>query len=339
MNRRELLRVFQNGNTCCCMSKRRFATLTKSVSANNNVINVSNEIRMNKIITGFHIYNTNCTSGNGNKIMSMQMQHRMLSSSASATMNNNNNNKRQNNANDQQPLVNEYVIRFLLQSKHKNKKGYASASTLTADTLQVRLLIDETLFQSYQAQLSSSANASSSLSAKNDYNTETDNYNDKTKKSNQQSTTELVSLSQAINIATICGVDLVGISLQQEIPVLRAVDFSKFLYEQSLKLNKQKKSIHKNMKSNKEFTFRAGIDPNDLERKANNMISYLQKGHSCQIVITSKRRNLIMDQDVIQNTLERIQFHVGEYGNPQGILKTNPNGNRGTLLFQPKSKK
>ena len=45
------------------------------------------------------------------------------------------------------------------------------------------------------------------------------------------------------------------------------------------------------------------------------------------------------DSDVITTTLNRVKEIVGENGAPQGNLKVNPYGNRGSLLFQPKSKK
>jgi len=224
-------------------------------------------------------------------------------------------NKRQHKNKQQQYMVNEHLIRVLMHKKNGPPPN--------ADTLMVRLLVDE-------AQLS--------LSKQSDSENECKNENEQ-KRNNHQTSTNLVSLSEAINISTNLDVDLVGISLQQSTPVLRAVDYSKFLYEQSLKQSKMNKKSAKNMKSNKEFTFRAGIDENDLERKLNNMISYLQKGHSCLVIMTSNRRNLLEDQNIISTTLERIQSYVGEHGNPQGQLKTNPIGNRGSILFQPKSKK
>ena len=45
------------------------------------------------------------------------------------------------------------------------------------------------------------------------------------------------------------------------------------------------------------------------------------------------------DKDVITTTLNRIQEIVDDIGSPQGKLKVNPYGNRGSILFQPKSRK
>lgn len=84
---------------------------------------------------------------------------------------------------------------------------------------------------------------------------------------------------------------------------------------------------------------KAGIDDSDLNRKVQNMISYLQKGHPCQVAITSNRRNLRQDSNAVVTTLDRVCELVGENGTQQGVMKKNTFGSRGSLLFQPNSKK
>lgn len=138
------------------------------------------------------------------------------------------------------------------------------------------------------------------------------------------------------------GKDLVGVNLEQDIPVVRCVDYNKFLYEQNKKGSDKKgggSGATGGKKATKQFSFKAGIDDNDLERKANNMVSYLIKGHACQVTISSNRRNLNADKDVIETTLGRLKEIVGEDGSQQGKIKNNQWGNRGTLLFQPNRKK
>ena len=156
---------------------------------------------------------------------------------------------------------------------------------------------------------------------------------------------ELTTLKEAISKSVNEGVDLVGINLNQDVPVLKCIDFNKFLYQQSKKNTRKTNGSGANgaggggKKATKQFTFKAGIDDNDLTRKATNMISYLLKGHACQVTITSKGRFLKEDKDVIVTTLGRLQEIVGEDGNIQGKIKKNEYGNRGSLLFQPNSKK
>ena len=69
------------------------------------------------------------------------------------------------------------------------------------------------------------------------------------------------------------------------------------------------------------------------------MISYLEKGHNCQVVITVRRRYMTEDGMAVPSTLERIQKFVEEYGEPTGKMKQNGFGNRASLMFQPRSAK
>jgi len=151
---------------------------------------------------------------------------------------------------------------------------------------------------------------------------------------------ELMSLRQAIAATGELGVDLVGINLQQEVPIVKAVDYNKLLYDESKKKSvKGKGGMVISAQVRKEFQFKAGIDENDLNRKVQNMISYLQKGHPCQVAITSNRRNLRQDSNAVVTTLDRVRELVGENGNQQGQMKKNAFGSRGSLLFQPTSNK
>jgi len=151
---------------------------------------------------------------------------------------------------------------------------------------------------------------------------------------------QIMSLFEAIKTSGELGVDLVGINLQQEYPIVKAIDYNKLQYDES------KKKSGKNTGGKvggthvtKEFQFRAGIEDNDLNRKVQNMISYLIKGHPCQVAITSNRRNLRHDSNAVVTTLGRVSELIGENGKQQGRMKKNVYGNRGSLLFQPNSKK
>lgn len=152
---------------------------------------------------------------------------------------------------------------------------------------------------------------------------------------------QIMSLTEAIATSGELGVDLVGINLQQEYPIVKAIDYNKLQYKESKKKSAGKNSGGKvgGTYVTKEFQFRAGIEDNDLNRKVQNMISYLKKGHPCQVMISSNRRNLRQDSDAVVTTLGRVSELIGENGKQQGQIKKNVWGNRGSLLFQPNSKK
>lgn len=145
---------------------------------------------------------------------------------------------------------------------------------------------------------------------------------------------EVMSIAEAIKVSVDLGVDLIAINIEQNPSVIKAIEVGKFLFQES----KKKKGSMK-VKQVKQFQFKAGIADNDLERKAGNMTSYLEKGHSCQVTITSNFRNLKADRDTMTTTLNRIKSLVGDIGKEQSKLLVNEYGNRGSLLFQPNSRK
>lgn len=147
---------------------------------------------------------------------------------------------------------------------------------------------------------------------------------------------KIVSLTEAISISVEEVKDLVEINLNQDIPVVKCIDYKKFMYEQSKKGGMTSGGGNK---ATKQFSYKAGIEDDDLQRKVRNMVEYLQKGHPCQVTITSNRRNLKDDQNAVETTLERIVILVGEDGSPQGNLKKNDYNNRGSLLIQPSRRK
>jgi len=143
------------------------------------------------------------------------------------------------------------------------------------------------------------------------------------------------------------GLDLMEVSLRQDIPVIKAVDYSRLLFEKS----KQSKSTgggkQKGKKGKggggglamKEFKFKAGIADNDLERKAENMIKYLVKGHRCQVTIIASRFRLRQDAAASAITLDRVRDILGEHVLEPKNKKRNEAGTYTTMQFEPNPKK
>ena len=182
-------------------------------------------------------------------------------------------------------LSNEVLIRTLLP----NNNG------ATADSIEVRLLVDQ------------------SLDTKDEI--------------------SVMTLTEAISRSVEESKDLIGINITLDVPVIKCMEVNRFIYQQKRK-SSGKGSANK---GTKQFSFKAGIDDHDLQRKADNMISYLQKGHPSQVTVSSSRRNLNFDKNAIMTTLNRIIELVGESGKLQGKIKMNDYGNRGNVLIQPDS--
>lgn len=198
------------------------------------------------------------------------------------------------------PLRNEHLVRFLLKSKKAS----------SADSVQVRLVVD--------------------------------------KGAGSPPETDVASLQSAIDTANDLGLDLMEISLKQDIPVIKALDYSRLLFEKSKQSKSSGGGKQKGGKKGKggsgglavkEFKFKAGIADNDLERKAENMIKYLVKGHRCQVTIIASRFRLREDAAASATTLDRVRDILGEYVMEPKNKKGNEAGTYTTMQFEPNPKK
>jgi hypothetical protein len=88
-------------------------------------------------------------------------------------------------------------------------------------------------------------------------------------------TTQLLSLPQAVQLSVQHKLDLIGISLQQEVPVVKMENWKSFLYKQ------EKETSHPKRKTTKEVHFQPKIAEHDLERKLQQVTKFLEKGHIC----------------------------------------------------------
>lgn len=164
--------------------------------------------------------------------------------------------------------------------------------------------------------------------------------------------TDVTSLQSAIDTSNDLGLDLMEICLKQDIPVIKAVDYSRLLFEKSKQSKSSGGGKQKGGKKGKggggggggglavkEFKFKAGIADNDLERKAENMIKYLVKGHRCQVTIIASRFRLRQDAAASATTLDRVREILGEYVMEPKNRKGNEAGTYTTMQFEPNPKK
>lgn len=214
------------------------------------------------------------------------------------------------------PLINEHLVAELFNQKKRE--------TVTAETYQVRLIID----QGFNTKPNGEADAEESDGEGSDNN----------------SAPQLVSLSEAMATAHDLALDLMEVTLKAEVPVIKAVDFDSWLYKQR---RKEKEVSSKRKKEGggaisdrqlKEFKFRAGIADHDLQRKASNMVKYLEKGHACRITLTARYRNLQADALAIETTLERVKELVGDKAVEARGMKANDRKSFGSLLLHPNKK-
>jgi translation initiation factor IF-3 len=136
---------------------------------------------------------------------------------------------------------------------------------------------------------------------------------------NKTTSTSVVSLMKAIKISTDLAVDLVGISLNQSPPIVKAQDFARLVYQ------KKKSSNAGAPKLVKEFRFRGGIAEHDFNRKIDSVIKYLQKGYNCQVFIRANGLSRREDPNCLEGMIKRLSEAVRNYAI---VSKVSPNPER-----------
>ncbi|MCU0844003.1 MAG: translation initiation factor IF-3 [Spirochaetes bacterium] len=120
---------------------------------------------------------------------------------------------------------------------------------------------------------------------------------------------QVVPTDEAMALAKNKEMDLVEISPDQDPPVVKIIDFSKFRFEQIKKAKEAKKKqkvIHV-----KEIKFRPSIDSNDYRHKVNHAREFLEKGDKVKFTLMFRGREIVHNElgfkvmDNIQKDLEQ----------------------------------
>ena len=233
---------------------------------------------------------------------------------------------------DNIPLLNEHLIAELFN----RMKGHSG--TISADTYEVRLIVEQGNYKKKETM--NDENGDNDATSKSDEN-DTSTASSSTTKAKTTPSSQLTTLNEAITIAHEHALDLMEVTLHVSPPVIKAVDFDKWQYEQKKKqaqLTSKKKKEGGGAISDrplKEFQFRAGIADHDLERKTNNMLKYLSKGHAIRVTLTARNKSLVADAEAIHTTLERVKELVGDKAIEARGLKANDRKSAGSLVLHP----
>lgn len=101
---------------------------------------------------------------------------------------------------------------------------------------------------------------------------------------------EVMSLTQALEIAEEKGVDLVEIS-RTDIPVCRMIDYSKFVYQLKKKMKENKTKQHTVVM--KEIRFGPNTDEHDIQFKLKHAQKFLNEGNKLKCYIRFYGRSII----------------------------------------------
>jgi translation initiation factor IF-3 len=121
----------------------------------------------------------------------------------------------------------------------------------------------------------------------------------------------IVSIEEANNIANEVNLDLVEISPNAEPPVCRVMDYGKFRFEESKKLQTAKKKQKQTQV--KEIKFRPGTDIGDYNIKLRKLISFLEDGDRTKVTLRFRGREMA-HQELGMELLQRVKADLEDYG-------------------------
>jgi translation initiation factor IF-3 len=121
----------------------------------------------------------------------------------------------------------------------------------------------------------------------------------------------IVSIEEARSIANEVNLDLVEISPNAEPPVCRIMDYGKFRFEESKKLQNAKKKQKQTQV--KEIKFRPGTDIGDYNIKLRKLVSFLEDGDRTKVTLRFRGREMA-HQELGMELLLRVKADLEDYG-------------------------
>lgn len=137
----------------------------------------------------------------------------------------------------------------------------------------------------------------------------------------------------ALQLAQSSELDLVEVSPMAEPPVVRIMDFGKFLFEQKKKTQSaQKKQKQQQVK---EVKFRPGTEEADYQVKLRNLTRFLAEGDKAKVTLRFRGREMA-HQEIGRRLLDRL---VGDLA-AQASVEQNPlmEGRQMVMVLAPKKK-
>jgi len=114
---------------------------------------------------------------------------------------------------------------------------------------------------------------------------------------------------EALKMAREKNLDLVEISPTAQPPVVRIMDFGKFLYQQEKREREAKK--HQKTITVKEVKFRINVDEHDYQTKKNHVLRFLEDGDKVKATIFFRGREMTR-QSLGRDILERLVKDLGD---------------------------
>lgn len=138
---------------------------------------------------------------------------------------------------------------------------------------------------------------------------------------------------EALSLAQNSELDLVEVSPNAEPPVVRIMDFGKYLFEQKKKTQSaQKKQKQQQVK---EVKFRPGTEEADYQVKLRNLLRFLAEGDKAKVTLRFRGREMA-HQEIGRRLLDKVAADLAEHA----IVEQYPmmEGRQMIMVFSPKKK-
>ena len=143
----------------------------------------------------------------------------------------------------------------------------------------------------------------------------------------------VVPIEEALSIANEANLDLVEISPNADPPVCRVMDYGKFRFEESKKLQIAKKKQKQTQV--KEIKFRPGTDIGDYRIKLRKLVSFLEEGDRTKVTLRFRGREMA-HQELGLELLQRVKVDLESYGTVEQEPKME--GRLMVMVLAPKKK-
>ncbi len=145
---------------------------------------------------------------------------------------------------------------------------------------------------------------------------------------------KVVSLSEALQLASQEGVDLVEVAPQANPPVCKLMDYGKYKFEQDKRLKESKKK--QKLIKLKEIRMQPKIEKHDLEFKTKHITEFLEDGNKVKVTIRFRGRELAhteLGRDVLMKVIDLLTEKEVNF-----VLDKNPvmEGRFMSMILSPK---
>ncbi|CAG7856192.1 Translation initiation factor IF-3 [biofilm metagenome] len=144
----------------------------------------------------------------------------------------------------------------------------------------------------------------------------------------------ILPIDEAKQLAYDADLDLVEISPNADPPVCKVMNFGKFQFEQSKKLQQAKKK-QKQIQV-KEIKFRPGTEEGDYQVKLKSLIKFLNEGDKTKVTVRYRGREMA-HRELGMDVLKRIEADLEELAIVEQFPKLE--GRQMVMVLAPKKKK